>query len=107
MLRRRNKRRYLAVLYDPNTSQTEVKGDIQRRFTELFGSLATELTYLRAYHSRHSGILILGCDLEYLERILFTIAMMEQPMTAVMMSGTIRKLRERLDSKWNPSKLNA
>ena len=96
MLRRRNKRRYLAVLYDPNTSQTEVKGDIQGRFMELFGSLAMELAYLRAYHSKQNGILILSCDLEYLEKILFTIAMMAQPMTAVMMSGTIRKLRERL-----------
>jgi len=96
MLRRKNKRRYLAVLYDPNTSQTEVKGDIQGRFMELFGSLATELAYLRTYHSKQNGILILSCDLEYLEKILFTIAMMAQPMTAVMMSGTIRKLRERL-----------
>lgn len=96
MLRRKNKRRYLAVLYDPNTSQTEVKGDIQGRFMELFGSLATELAYLRAYHSKQNGILLLSCDLEYLEKILFTIAMMAQPMTAVMMSGTIRKLRERL-----------
>ena len=96
MLRRKNKRRYLAVMYDPNTSQTQVKGDIQGRFMELFGSIATELAYLRAYHSKQNGILILSCDLEYLERILFTIAMMEQPMTVVMMSGTIRKLRERL-----------
>jgi RNase P/RNase MRP subunit POP5 len=102
MLRRKNKRRYLAVMYDPNTSQTQAKGDIQGRFMELFGSIATELAYLRAYHSKQNGILILSCDLEYLERILFTIAMMVQPMTAVMMSGTIRKLRERLDSKWNP-----
>ena len=96
MLRRKNKRRYLALLYDPNTSQTEVKGDIQGRFMELFGSVATELAYLRTYHSKQNGILILSCDLEYLEKILFTIAMMAQPMTAVMMSGTIRKLRERL-----------
>lgn len=96
MLRRKNKRRYLAVMYDPNTSQTQVKGYIQGRFMELFGSIATELAYLRAYHSIQNGILIMSCDLEYLERILFTIAMMEQPMTVVMMSGTIRKLRERL-----------
>ena len=77
MLRRKNKRRYLAVMYDPNTSQTQVKGDIQGRFMELFGSIATELAYLRAYHSIQNGILIMSCDLEYLERILFTIAMME------------------------------
>jgi RNase P/RNase MRP subunit POP5 len=96
MLRRKNKRRYLAVQYDPNTSQTQVKGDIQGRFMELFGSLAAELAYLRMYHSKQNGILIMSCDLEYLERILFTIAMMKQPMTAVLMSGTIKKLRERL-----------
>lgn len=98
MLRRRNKRRYLAVLYDPNDFQIDSKRNIQGRFTELFGSIATELAYLRLYHSGHKGILILGCDLEYLERILFTIAMMQQPMTAVTMSGTIRKLRGRLES---------
>jgi RNase P/RNase MRP subunit POP5 len=96
MLRRKNKRRYLAVLYGPNKSQTQVKADIQGRFMELFGTLAAEMAHIRVYHSKQNGILILSCDLEYLERILFTIAMMEQPMTAVMMSGTIRKLRERL-----------
>lgn len=96
MLKRKNKRRYLAVMYDPNTTQIQVKGNIQGRFMELFGSIATELAYLRAYHSKQNGILILSCDLEYLEKILFTIALMEQPMTVVMMSGTIRKLRERL-----------
>ena len=96
MLSRKNRRRYLAVLYEPNKSQTQVMRDIQGRFMELFGCLATELAYLRVYNSKQNGILILSCDLEYLERILFTIAMMDQSMTVVMMSGTIRKLRERL-----------
>jgi hypothetical protein len=41
--------------------------------------------------------LILGCDLNYVEQVLFTIAVLRHPMTAIAMSGTLRRLRKGLD----------
>jgi RNase P/RNase MRP subunit POP5 len=97
MLRRRNKRRYLAILYKLDLSLAELRREIEQRFTELFGSLALEFAYVRSYSSKYQGILILGCDLNYIEQILFTIAVLHHPMTAIAMSGTLRRLRKGLD----------
>jgi hypothetical protein len=97
MLRRRNKRRYLAILYKLDLSLAEVRGEIDQRFTELFGSLAIEFAYVRSYYTKHQGIFILGCDLKYIEQILFTVAVLHHPMTAIAMSGTLRRLRKGLD----------
>lgn len=97
MLRRRNKRRYLAILYKLDLSVAELRREIDQRFTELFGSLAIEFAYVRSYYTKHQGILILGCNLKYIEQILFTIAVLHHPMTAIAMSGTLRRLRKGLD----------
>ena len=97
MLKRRNKRRYLAILYDLSMSHMDVRREIDERFTELFGSLAIEFAYVRAYYCKHEGILILGCDLNYVEQILFTVAVLRRPVTAIAMSGTLRRLRKGLD----------
>jgi RNase P/RNase MRP subunit POP5 len=97
MLRRRNKRRYLAILYKLDLSLAELRREIDQRFTELFGSLAIEFAYVRSYYTKYQGILILGCNLKYIEQILFTIAVLHHPMTAIAMSGTLRRLRKGLD----------
>jgi len=94
----RSKRRYLAILFDLERSQTEIKRDIEDRFMQLFGTIAVEDAFLRSYQSKKNGILILGCDLEYLEKVLFTIAVVCKPMTTLSLSGTLRRLRRRLDS---------
>ena len=97
MLRRRNKRRYLAILCKLDLSLGELRREIEQRFTELFGSVAIEFAYVRSYSSKYQGILILGCDLNYIEQVLFTIAVLHHPMTSIAMSGTLRRLRKGLD----------
>jgi RNase P/RNase MRP subunit POP5 len=97
MLRRRNKRRYLAILCKLDLSLAELRREIEQRFTELFGSVAIEFAYVRSYSSKYQGILILGCDLKYIEQVLFTIAVLHHPTTAIAMSGTLRRLRKGLD----------
>ena len=47
MLRRRNKRRYLAILCKLDLSLAELRREIEQRFTELFGSVAIEFAYVR------------------------------------------------------------
>jgi len=97
MLRRRNKRRYLAILCKLDLSLAELRRELEQRFTELFGSVGIEFAYVRSYSSKYQGILILGCDLNYIEQVLFTIAVLHHPMTAIAMSGTLRRLRKGLD----------
>lgn len=97
MLRRRSKRRYLAILYRLDLSHAEIRRKVEQRFTELFGNMAIQFAYLKSYRSKYQGIFILGCDLEYLEQILFTIAVLHHPMAAIAMSGTLRRLRKGLD----------
>jgi RNase P/RNase MRP subunit POP5 len=97
MLRRRSKRRYFAIQSKLSLSQGELTRVVEQRFTELFGNIATQFAYLRSYRSKHQGILILGCDLEYVEQILFTLALLHYPITCIAMSGTLRRLRKGLD----------
>lgn len=98
MLMRRSKRRYLAIVYDLERSQSEVKREIEEQFMQLFGTVAVEFAFLRTYQCKNERILILGCDLEYLERILITVALVCKPITTISLSGTLRRLRRRLDS---------
>jgi len=92
MLKRRSKRRYLRLVQaDESTDPTNA---IKKRFSELFGTIATESADIRLVEQRQNGFII-RCATAQLDNILVAIALTDPPVITVDMSGTIRQLRRR------------
>ena len=96
MLRHREKRRYVAILYSETHSYKPVQLHeiIVRRFKELFGVLHCELAMLRLYDSEFGNTLLIGCKLKYLDNFLFSLSMTQPPVIVISISGTLKKLRK-------------
>lgn len=92
MLKRRPKRRYLSIV------QADISGDpvaaIKKRFSELFGTIATENAALRLIEHREKEFII-RCATEQLENVLVAIALSDPPVITIDMSGTLKQLRRR------------
>ncbi|MDQ4101095.1 MAG: hypothetical protein M3115_02785 [Thermoproteota archaeon] len=93
MLKRRPKRRYLAVVQSDNASDPAVS--IKKRFSELFGTIATENASLRVIERRGNWFII-RCTKDQLENILVAIAVIDPPMVTIGMSGSIKQLKKRI-----------
>jgi RNase P/RNase MRP subunit POP5 len=92
MLKRRSKRRYLSLVQaDESTDPTNA---IEKRFSELFGTIATDSADIRLIEQRRNAFII-RCAMADLENILVAIALTDPPVITVDMSGTIRQLRRR------------
>ena len=96
MLKRRNKRRYLAIFHMQDKTSIELLNIIKHRYIELFGSLGMELTSIFLYNSNYNQVLIINCNLKYLNNILTSICMVQPPVTTISMSGTLKKLRNNI-----------
>ncbi len=98
LLRHREKRRYVAILY----SETQLYKPFQlheiivKRFKELFGVLHCELAMIRLYDSEFGNTLLIGCKLKYLDNFLFALSMTQPPIIVIGLSGTLKKLRKRV-----------
>ena len=92
MLKRRPKRRYLSIV------QADISSDpvaaIKKRFSELFGTIATEKAALRLIEHRENEFII-RCSTEQLENVLVAIALTDPPVITIDMSGTLKQLRRR------------
>ena len=95
MLNHREKRRYLALMYDENSvySTSQLHEKIVERFKDLFGIINSELATLKQYDSGFGNILFLGCKLKYLDYLLISLSMTQPPFTVITLSGTIKKLK--------------
>ena len=104
MLRRRDKRRYI-LLYASNeliASQVTNKKDtnnfkriLRKRFYELFGSIELEKASIHIISKNNFHVpnyIILKCNLESIESVLFAISLAYPPSTTIKISGTIKKL---------------
>jgi RNase P/RNase MRP subunit POP5 len=102
MLNHRDKRRYVAIMYDENSifRPIQLHEKIVRRFKELFGILHAELAMLKLYDSEFGNILFIGCKLKYLDYLLVSLSMTQPSLTVVSLSGTLKKMRK------NVAKLN-
>jgi RNase P/RNase MRP subunit POP5 len=67
-----------------------------RRFSELFGSIATEKAAIRLVRSSTNEAII-KCRLEQLNNVLVAISLTDPPAVTVDMSGSIRRLQRRKD----------
>jgi RNase P/RNase MRP subunit POP5 len=96
MLNHREKRRYLAIMYDENSiyRSSQLHEKIVERFKELFGVINSELATLKLYDSEFRNILFLRCELKYLDYLLVSLSMTQPSFTVVSLSGTIKKLRK-------------
>lgn len=94
MLKRRDKRRYLAVWDgDHSRDHRKIVELISKRNSELFGQIATEKANIRFIGYDEKQIIILSCKLEALGTLLSTIVLMESPMLLLRISGTLKALR--------------
>jgi len=100
MLKHREKRRYVAILYsEPHLYKpVQLHEIIVRRFKELFGVLHCELAMLRLYDSKFGNTLFIGCKLKYLDNFLFSLSMTQPPVTVISLSGTLKKLRKNVST---------
>jgi RNase P/RNase MRP subunit POP5 len=101
MLKRRAKRRYLAILhsvqpYDNIRDELSILNSITKRNSELFGHISTELSSIRLIRSEQKNIIIISCLLQYIDDILPTIALIDPPLITIVISGTLKKLRRHI-----------
>ena len=100
MLNHREKRRYLAIIFDENNvyRHFQLHEKIVERFKELFGVIHYELAMLNLYDSEFGNILFVGCKLKYLDYFLVSLSLTQPSFTVVSLSGTIKKLRKNVSS---------
>jgi RNase P/RNase MRP subunit POP5 len=101
MLKRRSKRRYLAILHgidfdDNSREEFSILNSIIKRNSELFGHISTELSSVRLIRSQQKNMIIISCCLEYIDNILSTIALIDPPLVTIVISGTLKRIRRHL-----------
>jgi RNase P/RNase MRP subunit POP5 len=101
MLKRRSKRRYLAILHgidlhNNGIEEFSVLNSITKRNSELFGHIATESSCVRLIRSQQKNLIIISCWLEYVDNILSTIALIDPPLITIVISGTLKRLQRHL-----------
>ena len=96
MLNHREKRRYVAIMYDDNAKDRpfQLNEKIGIRFKELFGVFQMQSAMLKIYDSDFGNIMIMGCKLAYLDYFLVSLVLGEPSLTVVSISGTLKKLRK-------------
>ncbi len=96
MLNHREKRRYVAIMYDDNAKNRpfQLNEKIGIRFKELFGVFQMQSAMLKIYDSDFGNIMIIGCKLKYLDYFLVSLVLGDPSLTVVSVSGTLKKLRK-------------
>ncbi|HJU78179.1 MAG TPA: hypothetical protein VJ599_01270 [Nitrososphaeraceae archaeon] len=96
MLNHREKRRYVAIMYDEDGIYRpfQLHEKIGIRFKELFGTFQMQSAVLKIYDSDFGNIMIIGCKLKYLDNFLVALVLGEPSLTVVSVSGTLKKLRK-------------
>jgi RNase P/RNase MRP subunit POP5 len=96
MLNHREKRRYVAIMYDASETHRpfQLYEKIGIRFKELFGIFQMQSAMLKLYDSELGNIMIVRCKLKYLDCFLVSLVLSEPPLTVISISGTLKKLRK-------------
>lgn len=96
MLNHREKRRYVAIMYDDNAKDRpfQLNEKIGIRFKELFGVFQMQSAMFKIYDSDFGNIMIMGCKLKYLDYFLVSLVLGEPSLTVISISGTLKKLRK-------------
>ena len=74
---------------------------IKKRFSELFGFIELEksnIQIIRVKKIKIKDIFVLKCNLDAIDKLLFTLSMCKPVVTTLKTSGTLRKLSSEIDS---------
>ncbi|MGA9844062.1 MAG: hypothetical protein WBQ25_17290 [Nitrososphaeraceae archaeon] len=101
MLKRRHKRRYIAVRCDRFTSDAAGNRfhnsgfafELTQRIAELYGFIVAHKSSVRDIGHNDNAVYIIRCNLIFLETVLSTIPLMDPPALVLCISGTIKRLR--------------
>jgi RNase P/RNase MRP subunit POP5 len=102
MLRKRYKRRYLAIIYktlDCRFDQRVMFNLIIKRNSELFGHIFTQISYIRLIKQDHDNLMIISCKAETIDQVLISITLATPSLVVIDISGSIRKLIRRVSNK--------
>lgn len=92
MLKRRSKRRYISIMHEGQGKESV--SALIKRFSELFGTIATQKAAIRLVRSSPNQAII-RCRLEQIDNVLVAISLIDPPAVALDISGTIKKLSSR------------
>ena len=100
MLKRRGKRRYIAVRCDNYKSEngygvydSGFASLLTRRVSELFGYIIAQKSSIRDIGNNGNTIFVIRCNLNFLPIVLSAISLMNPPGLVLVISGTIKRLR--------------
>jgi RNase P/RNase MRP subunit POP5 len=95
MLNHREKRRYVAIMFndDGEYRPFQLIEKIRIRFKELFGIFQLQSATLKLYDSELGNIMIVGCKLPYIDYFLVSVVLCEPSLTVLCISGTLKRLR--------------
>lgn len=98
MLNHREKKRYVAIMYDESGTYRpfQLHERIGVRFKELFGIFQMQSAILKLYDSDFGNIMIVRCKLKYLDYFLVSLVLSEPSLTVVSISGTLKKIKKNL-----------
>jgi RNase P/RNase MRP subunit POP5 len=94
VLKRREKRRYISVIYE--AGGVSALDAVQKRHAELFGSIALDRASLRLIKDKNGSAIIMRCSLAELGRVLATMAFCHPPIVTLDMSSSMKRLKRRL-----------
>ena len=96
MLKRREKRRYIAVMHEG--SAQDAVALIAKRYGYIYGTAQVpSIKLTRSY----DGATIVRCSLQAADGVLVAIALADQPMVTLDMSSSTKRLKRRLPVKVN------
>ena len=114
MLRRRSKRRYIAIRCDKFKSEnghgicnSGFASLLSRRVSELFGYIVAQKSSIRDISNSGNTIFVIRCNLNFLPSVLSAISLMNPPALVLLISGTIKRLRLNLQESNYLSVVNA
>lgn len=101
MLKRRSKRRYIAVRCDKFVKADNGNGiynsgfalSLTRRVAELYGFIVAQKSSIRDIGNNGNTIFVIRCNLNFLPIVLSAIPLLNPPALVLLISGTVKRLR--------------
>jgi hypothetical protein len=105
LLRRRSKRRYIAVRCDKFVKPDNGNGiynsgfalSLTRRVADLYGFIVAQQSSIRDIGYNRNTVFVIRCNLNFLPAVLSAIPLMNPPALVLLISGTIKRLRMNLE----------
>lgn len=106
MLKRREKRRYIAVMHEGSAQDTIAL--LAKRLGDIYDSAAAQNASIKLVKS-YDGVAVVRCSLKAVDGVLVAIALADPPVVTLDVSASMKRLKRRLPAKVNTAgaKINA